>query len=107
MTFEVAYVGYQNKQESLRFVELPVKQVNTEINELAEVVNCPSPNRVCHQNQLHKNQKVRKIKNTDSATSKVLLKKKKQEGKKAKLLNKLEAKNLHMKHINSNVNRNK
>ena len=86
MTFEVAYVGYQNKQESLRFVELPVKQVNTEINELAEV---------------------RKIKNTDSAASKVLLKKKKQEGKKAKLLSKLEAKNLHMKHINSNVNRNK
>ena len=26
MAFEVAYAGYQNQQESLRFAQLPVKQ---------------------------------------------------------------------------------
>ena len=43
MTFEVAYAGYQNQQESLHLVQLPAKQEKTERDELAEVVECPPP----------------------------------------------------------------
>ena len=63
--------------------------------------------RVRHQDQLHKNQKIRKIKNADFVAKKILLKKKKPEEKKAKLLTELETNNLHMKCINSNINKNK
>ena len=43
MAFKVAYAGYQNQQESLRFVQLPVKQEKIEADELVEVVERPPP----------------------------------------------------------------
>ena len=56
MAFEVAYAGYHNQQESLRFGQLPaVKQKKkTETDETVEVVH---HHHIHHQNQLYKNQK--------------------------------------------------
>ena len=93
LAFEVAHAGCQNQQQSLRFVQLPfkkeqtVKQEQTEIDEVVEGVEISTPLPKTTQKS-----KKRKIKNADAVTEKVLLKKKKREENKAKLLS-----DLHMK----------
>ena len=102
LAFKVAHAGYRSQQQSLRFVHLPVMQEQTEIDEVVEVVEASTPPPKTMQKS-----KKRKIKNADIVAEKNLLKKKKREGKKAKLLSELETNDLHMKRINSNINKNK
>ena len=77
-------------------------QEQTEIDEVVEVVEASTPPPKTMQKS-----KKRKIKNADIVAEKNLLKKKKREGKKAKLLSELETNDLHIKRINSNINKNK
>ena len=41
MAFEIAFAGYQNQQENLHFVQLPVKQEKIDTDEVVEVAECP------------------------------------------------------------------
>ena len=76
MAFEVANAGYQNQQENLCFVQLPVEQEKIETDELSEAVKCPPPP-LCSPSKLTTQKpKKRKIKNSDFVAEKILLKKK-------------------------------
>ena len=83
MAFEVAYAVYQNQHESLRFVQLSVKQEKIETAELAEVVECLPPLSCSPSKPTTQKPKKRKIKNANFVTEKVFLNKKKREEKKA------------------------
>ena len=102
LVFEVAQAGYQNQQQSLSFVQLPVKQEQPEIvDEVVEIVETSTPPVKTMQKS-----KNRKVKNADNLAENILLKKKR-DNKNGKLLSELVTSNLHMKRINSNVNKSK
>ena len=87
-------------------MHLPAKQEKSGTEEVVEVVEYPPPLPPASCLPSKPTTQERKIK-VDIVPEKILLKKKKQEEKQAKLLNELETNDLHMKRINSNVNRNK
>ena len=106
LTFEVAHAGYWNQQESLRFVQLQslpveVKQEQNEIVDEEAVVEVtelvPSKSTTL--------QKTKKRKRNANNVAKKILLKKKQDEKMARLLSELEANDLQMKRISSNVNK--
>ena len=76
LAFEVAHVGYQNQKESLHFVQLPVKEEQTEIDEVIEVVETTITLPAL---TITQKTKKRKIKNSDIVAEKFLLKKKKRD----------------------------
>ena len=76
LAFEVAHVGYQNQKESLHFAQLPVKEEQTEIDEVIEVVETTITLPAL---TITQKTKKRKIKNSDIVAEKFLLKKKKRD----------------------------
>ena len=72
MKFEVAKAGYQNQQQSLSCLQLPVKQEQPEIvDEVVKIVETSTPPAETMQKC-----KERKLKNADIVAEKFLLKKK-------------------------------
>ena len=106
MAFEVAHAGCRNQEESLCFVQLqpPLVEVKQEQNETyaVKVIETTPPPLPLQSKTVQKSKK-RKV-NPNNVAEKIFLKKK-QGGKEAKLFSELEANDLKMKHINSNVNK--
>ena len=106
VAFDIAYRGYKNEQEDIHFVrEMPIKQEVMETSERVETYQQPPwpfPASETEKKEC-KPPKKRNAKRECEIISKIAMKQKKCDEKKARLLSKLDMNDLHMERINSNV----